>query len=67
MAYFKVCPKCGAALDPGEKCDCMEEEARERQKKQEFLKWHYRIESKSRQMAFVFDNEEAGYADKKCS
>lgn len=67
MAYFKVCPKCGAALDPGEKCDCMEEEARERQKKQEFSKWHYRIEPKAGQMAFVFDNEEAGYADKKCS
>ena len=22
MAYYNVCPKCGANLDPGEKCDC---------------------------------------------
>lgn len=21
---YKICPYCGAALDPGEKCDCME-------------------------------------------
>lgn len=25
MAYYKRCPFCGAALDPGEKCDCGEE------------------------------------------
>ena len=24
--YFEVCPKCGAHLDPGEKCDCEEVE-----------------------------------------
>ena len=22
MSYFKVCPHCGAHLDPGESCDC---------------------------------------------
>lgn len=22
---YKICPYCGAALDPGEKCDCREE------------------------------------------
>ena len=22
MAYFDVCPVCGANLDPGEECDC---------------------------------------------
>ena len=22
MAYYRVCPDCGAHLDPGEKCDC---------------------------------------------
>lgn len=25
MAYFKVCPHCGDSLDPGERCDCLEE------------------------------------------
>ncbi len=22
MSYFQICTKCGAHLDPGEKCDC---------------------------------------------
>jgi hypothetical protein len=25
MAYYRVCPKCGSFLDPGERCDCEEE------------------------------------------
>lgn len=25
MAYYNICPKCGAHLDPGEPCDCEEE------------------------------------------
>lgn len=25
MPYYKPCPLCGAALDPGEVCDCREE------------------------------------------
>ena len=25
--YFRTCPICSAALDPGEKCDCMTENA----------------------------------------
>ena len=27
MAYFKVCPRCGLNLDPGEICECKKEEA----------------------------------------
>lgn len=23
MAYFNTCNRCGANLDPGEKCDCI--------------------------------------------
>lgn len=26
MAYYRTCPLCGAALDLGEKCDCMNRE-----------------------------------------
>lgn len=26
MAYYNICPRCGAHLDPGEKCDCKEKE-----------------------------------------
>lgn len=27
MSLYYQCPECGANLDPGEKCDCKEEEA----------------------------------------
>lgn len=33
MAYFETCPNCGCNLDPGEKCDCQEED--EQSKKSE--------------------------------
>lgn len=26
MAMYVTCPNCGAHLDPGEQCDCQEEE-----------------------------------------
>ncbi len=26
MPYYKPCPLCGAALDPGECCDCQDKE-----------------------------------------
>lgn len=25
MSYYRICPDCGAALDPGEPCDCRPE------------------------------------------
>lgn len=24
MAYFRECPHCGACLDPGEECECIQ-------------------------------------------
>ena len=29
MSYYRECPICGAALDPGEQCDCKKEAAPE--------------------------------------
>lgn len=26
MPYYRTCPLCGAALDPGERCDCQDKE-----------------------------------------
>ena len=26
MAFYRVCSCCGAALDPGERCDCQDKE-----------------------------------------
>lgn len=33
MPYYKICEKCGASLDPGEKCTCEEEKREEAEKK----------------------------------
>lgn len=27
MSYYRTCDYCGAALDPGERCDCKKEKA----------------------------------------
>lgn len=37
MAFYKICPRCGAHLDPGEPCDCEEAAAREREEVEELL------------------------------
>lgn len=29
MAMYRTCPECGAHLDPGEQCDCQEEDVEE--------------------------------------
>ena len=26
MPYYRICPLCGAYLDPGESCDCQDKE-----------------------------------------
>ena len=33
MAFFRICPDCGAHLDPGESCDCREIKAKELEQK----------------------------------
>ncbi len=56
MAYYTVCPCCGANLDPGEKCDCMDARAG----LEEFFREHMETEKDSGQLAFVFSKEEEG-------
>lgn len=31
MAFYNVCPHCGANLDPGERCDCKEQQSERQQ------------------------------------
>lgn len=40
MAYYSVCDRCGASLDPGETCDC--EKERERERKEEEVEMIFR-------------------------
>ena len=35
MAYYETCPYCGASLDPGEKCDCRQNEKENRDNEQD--------------------------------
>ena len=56
MAYYRVCPKCGGNIDPGEKCDCEKEKARQ----QEIFSRQLRMEPKGGQLAFAFICEDTG-------
>ena len=37
--YFNVCPLCGCHLDPGEKCDCSDEKARQERQLLELMEY----------------------------
>lgn len=50
MAYYRICPYCGDALDPDEKCDCQEE----KQQDQEFFTRHLKTDPISGQLTFKF-------------
>lgn len=63
MAYYNTCQICGANLDPGEPCDCLNEsEERER-----FYESVTSITPKTRQLSFslnsmeVVDHEKIAY------
>lgn len=53
MAFYKICPKCKAHLDPGEHCDCEEEEKR----KKEYAEKLFKKEPGSNQFTFNWDSE----------
>jgi hypothetical protein len=38
VAYYTVCCRCGAYLDPGEQCDCFEEEEKIRKRREKNAK-----------------------------
>ena len=37
MAFYRICPDCGAYLDPGEQCSCHEERLIEMERKEKQL------------------------------
>lgn len=57
MAYYKICDKCGARLDPGESCDC--EEVKERQ--MDFLSRAIKASPGTGQYFFRWDGKDAGH------
>ncbi len=57
MAYYNVCPKCGATLDPGEPCDC--EKLREEQ--QELFLRRIKETPGTGQYSFQWGGKEVSY------
>lgn len=58
MAFYNTCSKCGANLDPGEPCDCENEERRA----QEIFAHKMRVNSSTGQYSFIFDGRDTNYA-----
>ena len=56
MAYYRSCPDCGCSLDPGEKCDCLRERAREQEARKKYFRKILRVEG-SGQMMVAFPKE----------
>lgn len=56
MAFYRTCARCGANLDPGEPCDCEQEEIRMRERFVQKTK----MNSKTGQISFVFDRKDVG-------
>lgn len=55
MAYFNTCPNCGANLDPGEPCDCVENKQRE----EEEIRKSLSVDKKTNQITFSFADKGA--------
>ncbi len=53
MAYYSICPKCGAHLDPNEPCDCESED----NSKQTIFSKFIGINAKTGQLFFQYDND----------
>lgn len=54
MAYYRICPRCGCNLDPGEPCDCEEEEKREREHREKMFEGLIVPEGNSNQLVLNF-------------
>lgn len=53
MAYYRLCDKCGCALDPAEKCDCEQEAQRKEQERRKMI-----FIGRNGQMTFSLTKEE---------
>lgn len=56
MAFYNVCPKCGANLDPNERCDCEETAEKEKKRRDQLLV----MEKGTNQLTFNWSLGKAG-------
>lgn len=66
MAFYKTCSRCGANLDPGEKCDCENENAMGQERNQNLSSRHLKTEAESRQLTYVLEGWEDIHEEKIC-
>lgn len=60
MAFYSICNKCGANLDPGEHCDCEDR----KEKQSEFFAQRMKVNSRTGQYSMVLDGRESQHASK---
>lgn len=60
MAFYDVCKKCGAHLDPGERCDCEDEQER----RSEFYAQRMRANRRTGQYTLILERRELSNATK---
>lgn len=56
MTFYNVCPKCGANLDPNERCDCEETAEKEKKRRDQLLV----MEKGTNQLTFNWSLGKAG-------
>lgn len=56
MAFYNVCPKCGANLDPNERCNCEETAEKEKKARDQLLV----MENGTNQLAFNLSSGKVG-------
>lgn len=56
MAFYNICPKCGAYLDPNERCDCEDTAEKEKKSVEQMLV----MEKGTNQLAFNWSSGKAG-------
>lgn len=60
MAYYRICPRCGCNLDPGEKCDCEDE----KEKREDFFSRHIKANPATGQYSLLWNRKDADHAKK---
>lgn len=52
--YGYICDKCGANLDPGERCDCEEVKAEEEKRWEQRMEELFEVDKRSKQLCLRF-------------
>ena len=57
MAFYRICPDCGAYLDPGEQCSCHEERLIEMERKEKATAFVEKMVKKVASFAWQYRRE----------